>query len=228
MPYFVLLDDALSGRAKLYRQHRCSQFLTADRLDELDGLLQSGWQRGWHAVVFADYAFGLPLLKLPQPAAAHLALHWFAESAELDAPEAWLQSQYDADTPSGISTPQNDTAEAHYLNTIAAIQAAIGRGETYQINYTTRLHLQSYGNPVKLYQRLRQPVPYGALAHLPDAAAQAQWTLCFSPELFLDIASDGLIKTEPMKGTAPVLGDGSDQARATALQNDPKTAPKTS
>lgn len=104
MPYFVLLDDALSGRAKLYRQHRCSQFLTADRLDELDGLLQSGWQRGWHAVVFADYAFGLPLLKLPQPAAAHLALHWFAESAELDAPEAWLQSQYDADTPSGIST----------------------------------------------------------------------------------------------------------------------------
>ena len=102
------------------------------------------------------------------------------------------------------------------------IQAAIARGDTYQINYTTRLQLQSYGHPARLYRRLRQPVPYAALAHLPDCKQQAGWTLCFSPELFLKIASDGLITTEPMKGTAPVLGDGGDEARAQALQADPK------
>ncbi|MDO5639009.1 MAG: bifunctional anthranilate synthase component I family protein/class IV aminotransferase [Neisseria sp.] len=222
MPYFALLDDALRNRARLYHNHLHSQFLTADRLDSLDSCLQDGWRQGRHVVVCADYEFGLPLLGLPAPKPGYLALHWFADCAEIDSPEAWLQSRYDADAPAGIAAPQSDTAEAHYLHAVAAVRAAIGRGETYQINYTTRLHLQSYGNPVKLYHRLRQPVPYGALAHLPDAAAQARWTLCFSPELFLDITADGLIKTEPMKGTAPVLQDGGDEARAAALQNDPK------
>ena len=50
--------------------------------------------------------------------------------------------------------------------------------------------------------------------------------LCVSPELFLKIDSDGLITTEPMKGTAPILYDGQDERRAVELQNDPKTAPK--
>ncbi|WP_432674668.1 hypothetical protein, partial [Neisseria sp. SLRRB23] len=30
---------------------------------------------------------------------------------------------------------------------------------------------------------------------------------CFSPDLFLKIGADGTISTEPMKGTAPILGD---------------------
>ena len=46
--------------------------------------------------------------------------------------------------------------------------------------------------------------------------------MCFSPELFLKIDSDGLITTEPMKGTAPILHDGQDERRAVELQNDPK------
>lgn len=46
--------------------------------------------------------------------------------------------------------------------------------------------------------------------------------LCFSPELFLKIGADGTISTEPMKGTAPILGDGQDERRAAELQNDPK------
>ncbi|EOC50772.1 chorismate binding enzyme family protein, partial [Neisseria meningitidis 2008223] len=60
------------------------------------------------------------------------------------------------------------------------------------------------------------------LSHLPDAEGQSAWTLCFSPELFLNIASDGTISTEPMKGTAPILGDGQDERRAAELQADPK------
>ena len=91
-----------------------------------------------------------------------------------------------------------------------------------QINYTARLHLQTYGNPIQLYRRLRQPVPYAVLSCLPDGAGQEAWTLCFSPELFLKIDSDGLITTEPMKGTAPILHDGQDERRAVELQNDPK------
>lgn len=220
MPYFALFDDAVSGRAKRYQNHVESRFFRPEELDALDGALQSGWQKGLHAVLFADYGFGLPLTGVESERGGNLALHWFADCADTDA-ASWLARHSDS-LPAGISTPQSSVSEADYLDHIRQIHEAIRRGDTYQINYTTRLHLQAYGNPVKLYQRLRQPVPYAVLSHLPDAQGQSAWTLCFSPELFLKIGSDGTISTEPMKGTAPILGDGQDERRAAELQADPK------
>lgn len=220
MPYFALFDDAVSGRAKRYQNHVESRFFRPEELDALDGALQSGWQKGLHAVLFADYGFGLPLTGVESERGGNLALHWFADCADTDA-ASWLARHSD-DLPAGISTPQSSVSEADYLDRIRQIHEAIRRGDTYQINYTTRLHLQAYGNPVSLYRRLRQPVPYAVLSHLPDAQGQSAWTLCFSPELFLKIGSDGTISTEPMKGTAPILGDGQDERRAAELQADPK------
>ncbi|HEZ4916028.1 TPA: bifunctional anthranilate synthase component I family protein/aminotransferase class IV [Neisseria meningitidis] len=220
MPYFALFDDAVSGRAKRYQNHVESRFFRPEELDALDGALQSGWQKGLHAVLFADYGFGLPLTGVESERGGNLALHWFADCADTDA-ASWLARHSD-DLPAGISTPQSSVSEADYLDHIRQIHEAIRRGDTYQINYTTRLHLQAYGNPVSLYRRLRQPVPYAVLSHLPDAEGQSAWTLCFSPELFLKIGSDGTISTEPMKGTAPILGDGQDERRAAELQTDPK------
>lgn len=220
MPYFSLFDDAVSGRAKLYQNHVESRLFHHNELDSLDDTLQKGWQKGFHAVLFADYEFGLPLIGMESERGGNLALHWFADCADTDA-ENWLARHSDG-LPAGISTPQSSVSEADYLDHIRQIHEAIRRGDTYQINYTTRLHLQAYGNPVSLYRRLRQPVPYAVLSHLPDAQGQSAWTLCFSPELFLNIASDGTISTEPMKGTAPILGDGQDERRAAELQADPK------
>ncbi|HGI8270274.1 TPA: chorismate-binding protein [Neisseria meningitidis] len=220
MPYFALFDDAVSGRAKRYQNHVESRFFRPEELDALDGALQSGWQKGLHAVLFADYGFGLPLTGVESERGGNLALHWFADCADTDA-ESWLARHSDG-IPAGISTPQSSVSETDYLDRIRQIHEAIRRGDTYQINYTTRLHLQAYGNPVSLYRRLRQPVPYAVLSHLPDAEGQSAWTLCFSPELFLNIASDGTISTEPMKGTAPILDDGQDERRAAELQADPK------
>lgn len=241
MPYFALFDDALTGRAVLYRRHIRSDFILPNALDTLDTILQQGWRQGLHSVLFAGYEFGLPLNALPpsaKPQSNHLlAVHWFAEKENIDCAETWLAEQTArADGLCGISRPQASVGKAQYLNHIAAIHEAIGRGDTYQINYTLRLHLQAYGNPVALYRKLRQPVPYGVLAHLPQAAADgsatecphrpnetaSSWTLCFSPELFLKIAADGIISTEPMKGTAPFLGDGRDDKRAAQLRADPK------
>ncbi|ENX8584744.1 TPA: chorismate-binding protein [Neisseria gonorrhoeae] len=220
MPYFALFDDAVSGRAKRYQNHVESRFFRPEELDALDGALQKGWQKGLHSVLFADYGFGLPLMGVESERGGNLALHWFADCADIDA-ASWLARHSDG-IPAGISTPQSSVSETDYLNHIRQIHEAIRRGDTYQINYTTRLHLQAYGNPVSLYRRLRQPVPYAVLSHLPDAEGQSAWTLCFSPELFLKIGSDGTISTEPMKGTAPILGDGQDERRAAELQNDPK------
>ena len=220
MPYFALFDDAVSGRAKLYQNHVESRLFHHNELDSLDDTLHKGWQKGLHAVLFADYEFGLPLMGMASERGGNLALHWFADCADIDA-ESWLAQNSD-DLPAGISTPQSSVSEADYLDRIRQIHEAIRRGDTYQINYTTRLHLQAYGNPVSLYRRLRQPVPYAVLSHLPDAAGKSAWTLCFSPELFLKIGADGTISTEPMKGTAPILGDGQDERRAAELQADPK------
>ena len=220
MPYFALFDDAVSGRAKLYQNHVESRLFHHNELDSLDDTLQKGWQKGLHAVLFADYEFGLPLMGIESERGGNLALHWFADCADIDA-ESWLAQNSD-DLPAGISTPQSSVSEADYLDRIRQIHEAIRRGDTYQINYTTRLHLQAYGNLVSLYRRLRQPVPYAVLSHLPDAAGKSAWTLCFSPELFLKIGADGTISTEPMKGTAPILGDGQDERRAAELQADPK------
>lgn len=220
MPYFALFDDAVSGRAKRYQNHVESRFFRPEELDALDSALQKGWQKGLHSVLFADYGFGLPLTGVESERGGNLALHWFADCADTDA-ENWLARHSDG-LPAGISTPQSSVSEADYLDHIRQIHEAIRRGDTYQINYTTRLHLQAYGNPVSLYLRLRQPVPYAVLSHLPDAQGQSAWTLCFSPELFLKIGSDGTISTEPMKGTAPILGDGQDERRAAELQADPK------
>lgn len=220
MSYFALFDDAVSGRAKRYQNHVESRFFHYKELDLLDDALQKGWQKGLYAVLFADYGFGLPLMGVDSGRGGNLALHWFADCADIDA-ESWLARHSDG-LPAGISTPQSSVSEADYLDHIRQIHEAIRRGDTYQINYTTRLHLQAYGNPVSLYRRLRQPVPYAVLSHLPDTEGQSAWTLCFSPELFLKIASDGTISTEPMKGTAPILGDGQDERRAAELQADPK------
>ncbi|HGO7684435.1 TPA: chorismate-binding protein [Neisseria meningitidis] len=220
MPYFALFDDAVSGRAKRYQNYVESRFFRPEELDALDGALQKGWQKGLHSVLFADYEFGLPLTGVESERGGNLALHWFADCADTDA-ENWLARHSDG-LPAGISTPQSSVSEADYLDHIRQIHEAIRRGDTYQINYTTRLHLQAYGNPISLYRRLRQPVPYAVLSHLPDAEGQSAWTLCFSPELFLNLASDGTISTEPMKGTAPILGDGQDERRAAELQADPK------
>lgn len=220
MPYFALFDDAVSGRAKRYQNHVESRFFRPEELDALDGALQKGWQKGLHAVLFADYEFGLPLTGVESERGGNLALHWFADCADIDA-ASWLARHSDG-LPAGISTPQSSVSETDYLDRIRQIHEAIRRGDTYQINYTTRLHLQAYGNPISLYRRLRQPVPYAVLSHLPDAQGQSAWTLCFSPELFLKIGSDGTISTEPMKGTAPILGDGQDERRAAELQADPK------
>ncbi|HGG8004089.1 TPA: chorismate-binding protein [Neisseria meningitidis] len=220
MSYFALFDDAVSGRAKCCQNHVESRFFRPEELDALDGALQKGWQKGLHSVLFADYEFGLPLTGVESERGGNLALHWFADCTDTDA-ASWLARHSDG-LPAGISTPQSSVSETDYLDHIRQIHEAIRRGDTYQINYTTRLHLQAYGNPVSLYRRLRQPVPYAVLSHLPDAQGQSAWTLCFSPELFLKIGSDGTISTEPMKGTAPILGDGQDERRAAELQNDPK------
>ena len=94
MPYFALFDDAVSGRAKLYQNHVQSCLLHHNELDSLNDTLQKGWQKGLHAVLFADYEFGLPLMGIASERGGNLALHWFADCADTDA-KSWLAQNSD-------------------------------------------------------------------------------------------------------------------------------------
>ena len=226
--YFVLLDDATGKHACLFSHFQAATPLPPAALDQLDAQLHHGWQQGWHAVLWLPYEFGNALHRLPENTAdtAHLSIFWFARQSVFNRTqtEHWL-AQQDNDLPAGIAHTRSDTDHRDYLAAIDTIHQAIRRGDTYQINYTTRWHFDAYGHPTALYRRLRarQPVPYAALACLPQHNAQPPlWTLCLSPELFLQIDADGQIHTRPMKGTAPILHDGHDNARAEALRHDSK------
>lgn len=146
-----------------------------------------------------------------------MTVFWFQNKQIIDDVPLFLKER-GTGTAAGISKPEMDVDAAEYYHAIEQIHEAIRRGDTYQINYTVRLMLQAYGSPVDLYRRLRQKVPYASLAKLPENG----WVLCFSPELFLKIDENGLVATEPMKGTAPRLGDDGDDLRAQVLREDPK------
>ncbi|MCS6474472.1 chorismate-binding protein, partial [Burkholderia thailandensis] len=102
----------------------------------------------------------------------------------------------------------------------AAVDDALRAGDSYQINYTYRLHFDAFGAPLALYRRLRarQPVRYGALVALPGGA----WIVSCSPELFVE-KTGALLRARPMKGTAPRSADPrEDAAAARFLANDAK------
>lgn len=219
--YFVLLDDAQSGIARLYRQWIAHDAIHSADLSHLEGCLKKGFAKHWHAVLLADYSWGRKLHDLNEDSGS-LHIFWFAQLQQLNSTQVDDYLQESQAKPSGIVHCYSDVSQTEYHHAIKEIHHAIQRGASYQINYTTRLHFQAYGSPKRLYSRLkeRQAVPYGALAHLP-IDEQKIWLLSFSPELFLRFEGEN-IEAKPMKGTAKILHDGKDEQRRQALQNDSK------
>ncbi|MEW6429568.1 MAG: aminodeoxychorismate synthase component I [Thermodesulfobacteriota bacterium] len=84
-----------------------------------------------------------------------------------------------------------------YCASIARIKQFIAAGDTYQVNYTLKMHFPFSGSPEGLYLdlRRRQSVGFGACIRLGGRVI-----LSCSPELFFRI-EDGVIIARPMKGT---------------------------
>ncbi len=113
---------------------------------------------------------------------------------------------------------------AAFREAVARIRESLGAGECYQVNYTRQTHYRFAGDPVALYERLRelQPAEYSAL--ILDAGFAV---LSHSPELFFDLNHAGdhaVLETRPMKGTAPRYSDPErDRAARQGLATDEKT-----
>jgi len=111
------------------------------------------------------------------------------------------------------------TSKEKYIAAVEQIKHHIAEGNTYQVNYTTRLDFTFSGSPIALYGALRseQPTAYSALMKYGDT-----WILSLSPELFFRI--DGsLITSRPMKGTMRRgRTTAEDEELAHTLQHDVK------
>lgn len=240
---FVLLDDcnatAQQPTSRLYtgfvREHRCTDPHT---LDALWQQVEHDQRAGLHTVLFADYEWGCRLQQAgmtciaPNDSSALRVLMFHTlQRLSVAAVSEWLTQRDGAEAPSpaGISNLHTDTDPARFDADIARIRALISQGETYQVNYTLRMHGAQFGSPVGLYRRLRamQPVPFGALVALPMAAesttaSEVEWIVSASPELFVRSAA-GQLTARPMKGTAPRHEDAqTDRQQADWLHRDAK------
>ncbi|MDP5008304.1 MAG: aminodeoxychorismate synthase component I [Glaciimonas sp.] len=240
---FALLDDcsaetngAISRFAvsRLYTDHQTTLVCwQAAQLPALIAQMQGALAQGLYAVVLFSYELGAHMqgVSAAPPSAEPLAqILLFAQCQHLHAAQVdtWLQQKIQseinlrdgADQPSGIANLSANISAADFASAMARIHTYIEAGDTYQVNYTYRLRFDVYGNPLALYQQLRQrqPVPYGALIALPDG----RMVLSLSPELFVR-HTQGMLTARPMKGTAAASGDAmQDQKIAQALASDSK------
>ena len=215
---FALLDDpgatAERPASRLYsgfvREHRC---VDASTLDAMWARVDADLRAGLHGVLLADYEWGVKLLGSGLRAGSapmtgndpsSLRVLMFSDLARLarDEVEHWLEQQDAQDASAGVMDLHCDTDLAAFTAAIARIHEAIRAGQTYQVNYSYRLHGLAYGSPLALYRRLRarQPVAYGAFIALPPGDEVTHILSC-SPELFVR-HDQGTLTTRPMKGTA--------------------------
>jgi len=222
----ALLDDrdasperpTSRGYRGFVREHRCVDPTT---LAATWARIDVDLRRGLHALLLADYEWGAKLLqaghqKLTSSDGSALRVLMFADCAKLSRADAdqwldWLDAEHAGEAgvrdAAGVMNLEASVDKPAFTQAIARIHEAIRAGETYQVNYSYRLHGQAYGSPVELYRRLRarQPVAFGAFIQLPMAEdardGATTHVLSCSPELFLR-HEDGLLTARPMKGTA--------------------------
>ncbi|MFA5206562.1 MAG: aminodeoxychorismate synthase component I [Lentisphaeria bacterium] len=217
---FVLLDSARPDRRNRNSfvfaepRHILSAATAGEMgplLREIDRHAQDSWLAGYLAYEAAgglDAAFA-PLAR-PQPAAAG-PLGWFGVFAEpyifdhrtgrwnRELPAA-CREQPVPEPPAGrvCLSAAPAISEAVYRRAVAAIRRFIAAGDTYQINFTYDVGVQSELEAFELYRSLRanQPAPYCAFL-----ATGSGCVASFSPELFFR-KTGRRIAVQPMKGTA--------------------------
>ena len=98
-----------------------------------------------------------------------------------------------------LGTWSSTTSREDYDAAIAAIHEHIRQGDTYQVNYATRLRAPFSGDPIAHYRDLCAAQSGGYGAYLDCGRFRV---LSASPELFFERRDDRIV-TRPMKGTAP-------------------------
>jgi para-aminobenzoate synthetase len=119
-----------------------------------------------------------------------------------------------------IGRPPEVPVPEEYAAAFAQVQEQLRAGNSYEVNLTHRIAVESDLDPVTAYLRLRElnPAPYaGFLQHQGDRL------LSSSPERFATIDRHRVLETKPIKGTTP-RGETPDEddALRRLLATDPK------
>ncbi|HEX5712667.1 MAG TPA: aminodeoxychorismate synthase component I [Solirubrobacterales bacterium] len=152
--------------------------------------------------------------------------------------DAWLETaaaaveEALADPPAPVPTPDPVDPEPHvsfrsgrgrarYLADIAASQAELAAGESYEVCLTDQFSTEAAPDPFVLYRHLRHsnPSPFAAYLKFGDRVIVSS-----SPERFLSVDRDRRVEARPIKGTIsrhedPVV----DAAHRDELKDDEKT-----
>jgi len=105
---------------------------------------------------------------------------------------------------------------------VERVRRHIARGDIYQANLTRRLESPFEGDPWALYRRLRTGDPSLFSAYLDIGPSQEtgrpRALLSASPEPFMSLDAEGVVASDPIKGTRPRGRDrAEDRALACAL-----------
>jgi para-aminobenzoate synthetase/4-amino-4-deoxychorismate lyase len=212
----VLLESFAGGaHPRSYRFSGCEAVIRADAPDQVAATLAEVEQavaQGRHAAGFVAYEAASGLNPdLGFPGKGPLPLVWFGIFAErLDCS---CETSAPATGDCRVSTPDRDICDSDYLGAVHSIREAIARGETYQVNFTTRQRFSLRGDPFTLYRRMcrNQQAPFCAWLDIGT-----HQVLSASPELFFSL-DDDLLTMKPMKGTAPRRPRADDDRRQRAL-----------
>ncbi|MBI5706991.1 MAG: bifunctional anthranilate synthase component I family protein/class IV aminotransferase [Armatimonadetes bacterium] len=136
--------------------------------------------------------------------------------------EGWMDS---AELPIGNPGPKAplnwlpDTEPEQHAAAIRRIRGLIAAGDTYQVNFTLRLHSEDRTLPADLFRNMSECRRTAFAAYLETSHLAI---CCASPELFFELEGNA-IRTRPMKGTAPRgLDSREDAILAEALFNSVK------
>lgn len=111
-------------------------------------------------------------------------------------------------------------ADEQYLQTIKKAQQHIGQGDAYLLCLTNTLSISEKLNAEATYEALRasSSTHHGGFVRINDVAL-----LSASPEVFLNVDSNRVVRTKPIKGTRPRSSDAeADAALVAELQGDEK------
>ncbi|UCH45152.1 MAG: chorismate-binding protein, partial [Nitrospiraceae bacterium] len=190
----ILIQDAAAGRWLYFREplqvietHRAEEVIL--KLREVEAMVQ---EHGLHAAGFISYEAGSAFdsaLKV-QPLTA-FPLLWFGlypRNQLVQSPPSPTGPAYSL----GHWTPSVSRTE--YDEAIRQIKAHLRQGETYQVNYTFRLHAPFSGNAWALFQELVQIQQADYAAYVDTG----RFAICSaSPELFFRL-DDGQVTLRPM------------------------------
>jgi para-aminobenzoate synthetase component I len=141
--------------------------------------------------------------------------------ARLTTPAARRSDREPAGNPGETLRFRSRTDRAAYEAGVSRIRDHVARGDIYQANLARRLEADFDGDPWAVYRHLRtgDPSLFSAYVDLGPSqlTGRPRALLSASPEPFLSVDAQGVVKTDPIKGTRP---RGRDRTEDRALACD--------